>query len=568
MIRRTASLALLASLVAAGSAGAQSLASVRPTDQRPTSAASAADVCATLSDRVIGGSRLATDVVPETAAVPAYCRIRGTIAPRLNFEIRLPTAWNRKLYYGGGGGYNGVIPDLVVAPLKQGYAQVASDSGHQDATGMSAAFVENDPTAARLFGSEAVPTVMAVTVQILTEAYGAPPSQSYFEGCSTGGREALMAVQRHPHLFDGVIARAPAFNWVGFMGAFHATARAAAAQGGAFSPAKAALLAQHVRNACDELDGLVDGVVANRDACTAEQIEIDAPRCAEGANLEDDCLSDAQLSVVETWTADHVFRGSVGTYRNRGFPLSGNEDDPAGFGLWVTGNGDVRQGGYFMMQDTTARHYLARNPDADSLAYTPWDQDPAALDAMAALNDATDPDIRAFIDGGGKLIVWQGGSDAALSVASTIDYMTQVTQAVGAARAADSTRFYVAPGVNHCAGGAGPDQTDLLAALDRWVVDEIAPATLLAERVESDGRPARSLPLCQYPAYPRYTGSADDEGAARQAANFTCITARPANEHAGRSSTASSAHHLIPTRPAPLALAMSSQPGSISASTH
>ncbi|WP_157004457.1 tannase/feruloyl esterase family alpha/beta hydrolase [Brevundimonas nasdae] len=503
MIRRTAALALVVSGLGAWPAVAQVTAERADRDKPISSAASAADVCAALSNRVIDGSRLAADLVPATAAAPVYCRVRGTIAPRLNFEIRLPQHWNRKLYYGGGGGYNGVIPELVVAPLKQGYAQVVSDSGHQDPTGMSAAFVQNDPAAARLFGSEAVPTVMAATLQILTEAYGAPPSKSYFEGCSTGGREALMAVQRNPGLFDGVIARAPAFNWVGFMGAFQATARAAAAPGGSFGPAKAALLARHVRAACDGLDGLIDGVVANRDACTAEQIGLGTLRCADGADLGDACLSDAQLTVVKTWTADHVFQGLRGIYLSKGYPLSGNEDDPAGFGLWATGNGDVRQSGYFVMQDSTVKYYLAKDPNADSLAYAPWDRNPQALDAMAALNDATDPDIRAFIDGGGKLIVWQGGSDAALSVASTIDYMVQMTQAVGPERAADSTRFYVAPGANHCGGGAGPDQTDLLDTLDRWVMDETAPGVLLAEKFDPQGARERSLPLCLFPQYPR-----------------------------------------------------------------
>ncbi len=526
MIRRTAALALLTSLLAAFPAVARVTSGGTETGQHSATPASAADVCQALANRVIGGSRLATDLVFATAAAPAYCRVRGTIAPRLNFEIRLPQTWNGKLYYGGGGGYNGVMPDLVVGPLRQGYAQVVSDSGHQDPTGMSAAFVENDPLAARLFGSEAVPTVMAATVQILSAAYGAPPSRSYFEGCSTGGREALMAVQRNPDLFDGVIARAPAFNWVGFMGAFHATARAAAAEGGAFSPAKTALLARHVRDACDGMDGVVDGITANRAGCTADRITLQDLRCAGGADLGDACLSDAQLAVVNTWTADHAFRGSNATYSSKGYPLSGNEDDPAGFGLWATGNGDVRQSGYFVMQDSTVQYYLAKDPNADSLAYMPWDRNPAPLDAMAALNDATDPDVRAFIDGGGKLIVWHGGSDAALSVRSTIDYMTAMNQAVGPQRAAAATRFYVAPGVNHCGGGAGPDQTDLLVALDRWVMENAAPATLLAEKFDAGGTPVQSLPLCQYPLYPRYVGPANDADAARRAANFVCVVPR------------------------------------------
>ncbi|WAC60924.1 tannase/feruloyl esterase family alpha/beta hydrolase [Brevundimonas sp. SL130] len=492
----------------------------------PTTSATA--VCHALSGREVGGSKLVTALIAETEAAPAYCRVSGTIAPKLNFEIRLPQTWNSKLYYGGGGGYNGVMPELVVAPLVQGYAQVVSDSGHQDPTGMSAAFVEGDQHAARLFGSEAVPAVMATTLQIISTAYGSPPSQSYFEGCSTGGREALMAVQRNPDLFDGVIARAPAFNWVGFMGAFNAAARAAAAPGAAFGQAKAALLARHVRDACDGLDGLVDGVVSHRAACTPGIIRLETLRCVGGGDLGDTCLSDAQLALVRTWTADIVFNGVKDVYSNRGYPLSGNEDDPAGFGLWATGNGNVRQSGYFLMQDSTVQYYLAKDRSADSLAYIPWDRDPEALEEMAALNDATNPDIRAFIDGGGKLIVWQGGSDAALSVESTIDYMTRMKQAVGPARAEAATRFYVAPGVNHCGGGAGPDQTDLLLALDRWVMNVAVPETLVAQKLGTADAPGRSMPLCRYPRYPRFSGRPEDLDATKLAANFTCSTPVPA----------------------------------------
>ncbi|WP_425982991.1 tannase/feruloyl esterase family alpha/beta hydrolase [Brevundimonas sp. TWP1-2-1b1] len=307
------------------------------------------------------------------------------------------------------------------------------------------------------------------------------------------------------------------------LGAFNATARAAAPGGGAFGPAKAALLARHVRDACDGLDGVANGIVANRAACTAERTRLESLRCVDGVDAGDTCLSDAQLAVVNAWTADHAFQGSNATYSSKGYALSGNEDDPSGFGLWATGNGDVRQSGYFVMQDSTVQYYLAKDPKADSLGYTPWDRNPQALDAMAALNDATDPDIGAFIAHGGKLIVWQGGSDAALSVDSTIDYMMQMARAVGPERAAAATRFYVAPGVNHCGGGVGPDQTDLLVALDRWVMENAAPATLLAEKFDAEGAPVQSLPLCQYPLYPQYAGPPNDAAASKKAANFICV---------------------------------------------
>jgi hypothetical protein len=224
---------------------------------------------------------------------------------------------------------------------------------------------------------------MSTTLEAITVAYGQPPSKSYFEGCSNGGREALMNVQRYPNLFDGVIARAPAYNWVGFMGAFNRTAKALAAPGGAFSPAKTALLAKSVLDACDGFDGIVDGVVSNQAACTPAMFDPASLRCQGGADTGDGCLSDAQLAVVDAWTTDAVFTGEP-TFRNAGWSLTGNEDSPTAFGLWVSGNGAVTNALQFLFQDTTVKNYLARDPNANSLAYAPWDQNQNALSVDAA----------------------------------------------------------------------------------------------------------------------------------------------------------------------------------------
>jgi len=514
----SASVLMSASGVSAQTGAAQG---VTPDDAKAT-IATAQMACASLSGRTIGGATLTTVIVNVNGAAPAYCKVSGTIAPSLNFEIRLPATWNGKLYYGGGGGYDGSIPPVSVPALAAGYAEVVSDGGHQG-DGMSAAFAFTDTFAAQLFGSLSVPAVMSAALKVVTAAYGTPPAKSYFEGCSNGGREALMAVQRNPNLFDGVIARAPGYNWVGFMGAFNRTAKALAAPGGAFSRAKTALLAKHVRDACDGLDGIIDGVVANPAACTAKILNVGALRCVGGADTGDSCLSDAQLAVVKAWTTDAIFAGSR-TYHSKGYNLTGNEDDPFNFGIWVSGDGDVRKAGQYLFQDTTVKYVLARDPKADSLKYSPWDQNQIALYALAALNDATQTDIRAFIQAGGKLIVWHGGSDAALSVNSTIEYMTNMEKSVGAKSAAGSTRFYVAPGVDHCEGGAGADKTDLLTALDQWVTKGIAPATLTAQKLDSNGAVILTVPLCQYPQYPRYIGPANNAAAAKLASSYTCTS--------------------------------------------
>ncbi|MEJ1130304.1 tannase/feruloyl esterase family alpha/beta hydrolase [Variovorax sp. CCNWLW225] len=478
--------------------------------------------CSDLNGKTVAGAALTAVMEAASAGTPVYCKVTGTIAPALNFQISLPAAWNGKLYYQGGGGYNGAISPPGAPALSQGYAVVASDSGHQD-SGLSADFALTDTFAAQLFGSLSVPTVMSTATETLATAYGALPAKSYFEGCSNGGREALMAVQRSPNLFDGVIARAPAYNWVGFMGAFNRNSRALAAPGGAFSAAKTALLSTQVRNACDALDGITDGVVSNQAACTPAVVNVAALRCAGGGDTGDSCLSDAQLDVVASWTTEATFTGSP-TFRNAGWNLTGNEDDPGAWRTWLTGDGNVTMALQFLFQDTTVKNYLARDRTVDSLAYTPWDQNQNALYAMAALNDATNADIRPFINSGGKLILWHGGNDAALSARSTVEYHANMRNAVGAPAADASTRFYVAPGVNHCAGGPGADSADLLTALDQWVTKSAAPATLVAEKRDADGAVVLSRPLCQYPQYPRYTGPANDAAASRLAANYACTS--------------------------------------------
>jgi hypothetical protein len=488
-----------------------------PTQQQIT----AQQACDALDGKAIAGATLTAAAVAASGAVPTYCKVSGNIAPSLNFEMRLPQTWNGKLHYGGGGGYNGVIPSLNLAALNMGYADVSSDSGHQGGNVFSADFALNDTNAAQLFGSLSTPTVMSSALQLIKTAYGSTPTRSYFEGCSNGGREALMNVQRYPNLFDGVIARAPAYNWVGLLGHFNRTAKAVATTGSSFTLAKTQLLAKSIRDACDGLDGIVDGVVSNAAACTTAVFNPASLRCAGGVDTGSTCLSDAQLAVVTSWTTDAVFAGSP-DFRNAAWSLSGNEDDAGAWPAWVTGNGTGTNSYQFLFQSTTVKNYLARDPTANSLTYTPFDQNQNALYALSALNDATKTDIRPFQNRGGKLLLWHGGNDSALSSNATIEYYNNVKTTVGAVNADSFMRLYIAPGVDHCAGGPGADSSDLLSALDAWVEKGSAPAILVADKKDASGTTLFSRPLCVYPKYPRYSGPANDAIAAKLASSYTC----------------------------------------------
>lgn len=209
--------------------------------------------CEALAGRTFGTATVVSAATQGASnSAPEHCLVKGLILPQLNFEVRLPSEWNQKLFFQGGGGYNGTVPAANRAVLLAGYAQVASDSGHQ-ANSLDASFALNDPLARRLFGSVSVPTVVGPAVEIVQAGFGKAPSRKYMEGCSNGGREGLMSVQRYPHLFDGVIARAPVYNWVGTIGTEHRTSIARAATGSSFTAEKLSLLAGE--RSCQEQAG-------------------------------------------------------------------------------------------------------------------------------------------------------------------------------------------------------------------------------------------------------------------------------------------------------------------------
>lgn len=495
----------------------------------PAAPVSASQACEALKGKTLGGATVATaTMVDATAASPAHCKINAAIAPALQLELAIPDRWNGKLVYAGGGGFDGQIQNFMWSGpgvLAAGYAIVQSNGGHAGSSLVDASFAL-DAAQAALFGSGSVPATTAAAKAMLHAAFGSDPQRAYFEGCSNGGREGLMAAQRNPTLFDGVIARAPVYNWTGVMGHFNRNAKAIAAPGSGFTGAKLMLLAKAVRDACDAGDGIADGIVSNLSAC---HVDPNSLRCPAGADTGDNCLSDAQLAVVQSWTAPASF--GHGAYTSPGWALSGNEDAPAGPGgaggwsTWFTGStGNGSDGLQTAFQDGIVKYYLARDPNANSLTYD-WDSNQATLQAMATLNDATNADLRPFMNHGGKLILWHGGSDPALPQRATTAYYENMKATMGGQSTLEGfVRYYQAPGVGHCFGGPGADAVNLVEVLDKWVDQGTPPGQPTATRINSDGGTVLSRPLCQYPQYPRYTGPANDSNAATMASNYTCTT--------------------------------------------
>lgn len=488
------------------------------TSATPAGPATATDVCAKLNGASVGGAaNLIATVVPATATTPTYCKINGDLPPKLAFEVRLPDNWNGKLYYQGGGGMNGSIPRVNAAALARGYAAVASNGGHTGTT-TDGTFAINDPYALQMWGSLSIPTTMSAAVPIIKSAYGKEPTQRYYQGCSTGGREGMMTTQRFPNLFDGVIAGDPSYDIVGLIGSWDRTLKRLAAPGGALTDAKLKVVGQAVRNACDKLDGISDGVVSNVAACQ-QSFNVSTLRCPGGADTGNSCLSDAQLASVASNTTIATFGTAPNTYTQVGHPFTGLEDANGSWNRWMTGDGDYTKTSGWAFTDTIIRGMLARDLSRNSLTYSY--SDPAAMWSLASTVNATSTDIRPFVNRGGKLILWHAGADPAYPAAGTAAYFSALPATIGQAATDSAVRFYEPPGVLHCGGGPGADTIDFLQTLDDWVTKGVAPETLTASKVVN-GAVTFTRPLCRYPAYPRYTGPANDAAAAALASNYTC----------------------------------------------
>lgn len=457
-------------------------------------------------------------------AIPAYCKVLGEIdahrgadgkAYGLTFELALPDAWNGRFLFQGGGGLNGALRLPLGAEaagdrpaLARGFAVVSTDGGHRAAV-FDASFIA-DQQAALDFAFASVPTVAAAAKRIVAAYYARPPARSYFDGCSTGGREGMESVERYPTLFDGVITGAPAMRtdysnialkWAAV--AFNRIAPMDPATGkpipgGAFSRADRELIVSGVLKACDALDGLKDGMIFNVRACRFDP----AVLACKGSKTAG-CLSAAQVQALHTAFGGPVTPGGRRIYAAHPYDtgIAGEPPTmlPAGFLLNSTA-GPVGGGTLPLSIDLEADAAIAE------------------ADAMQQLID-TDrwTNLSTFAAHGGKQILYHGMSDPWFSAFATLDYYERVTRANGGAeKTRDFARLFLVPGMGHCQGGpATLDHFDLLSPLVEWVEHGRAP-----DRVVATGRslPGRSRPLCVWPLHAQYGGHGDPN----RASSFAC----------------------------------------------
>ena len=461
---------------------------------------------------------------PHAWAAPrAFCSVQARLTPAagsdIQVELWLPDAaeWNRKLLGGGNGGFGGNfdMPHSEMLPaLRRGYAAVGTDMGHETPGllgPMTARWAYGHPQKLIDWDYRAIHLTNLFAKEMIRAYYGSAPRQSYFQGCSDGGREALMEALRYPADYDGIIAGAPASPWTRTMTEFVANYQALnGAPDAELTDNDLKLIHDAVLTRCDARDGVKDGIVSNPHACDLNPAVL---LCKSGQRQG--CLNDAQIRAVRK-----IYQG----LRTDGVQISSGFEPGSelNWNPWIIGPNalDARFGTEFY------RWIVYKNPNWTTSGSDVGRDFADAEQRMGRMLNSDSPDLRAFMRRGGKLVLYQGWADPVIPPLNTITYYDALTKELGAN--AGQIRLFMVPGMSHCSGGAGPNVFDTVGPLDRWVEGGIAPERLIATKYDNDdpsGKALMTRPLCAWPKRARWTGS----GSIREAASFVCAApgARP-----------------------------------------
>lgn len=449
------------------------------------------------------------------AANPNFCRVTAiTTHPpagdKVKIWVAIPMAnWNGRFLGNGGGGFVGGSAAGVNQGVALGFAAGATDTGHDGGNANFAVDANGrlNWQAIRDFAHVGIHE-MTVTGKALTQAmYGVAPKYSYWNGCSTGGRQGLMEAQRYPQDYNGIAAAAPAINWTNLM---MQSIWGSMLMNTASNPIPACKLAAATTAAvaaCDAMDGVKDGVIEDPGRCNYD------PKALVGTSADCGAFTQADVDIIR-----RLWQGPM---REDGTFLWYGQSRGADLTALAASRGTPLAPQAFPFAVDWIKYFLTQNPQFDWTTIKPaayeayWDQSYEQYGIVIGTDNA---DLTAFRDRGGKAIVWHGWADQLITADSSIHYYKRVQRQMGGAKkTSEFARFYLAPGVSHCAGGPGPQPTGVLDALVNWVEDGRAPETLLATRRNQTGV-TRSRPLCQWPLVAKYKGS----GSTDEAANFVC----------------------------------------------
>jgi pimeloyl-ACP methyl ester carboxylesterase len=456
---------------------------------------------------------------PYAGTLASYCRVDGVIDERIGeggkpyaigFAIAMPEKWNGRFMMQGGGGLNGSVATPLgssaagdMTALQRGFAVVTTDTGHQGTHGFDASFF-SDQEATLNFLYQAIGKVAITSKQIVAQYYGKSIEHSYFMGCSTGGREAMIMSQRYPRLFDGIVAGAPAmrtsFSNLADKWVMTSLAKIAPKDTQGYPNLAQALSAQDKKvvmdgllKQCDALDGVADNMISNVVGCKFDPLSV-----ACSATNKDACISPEKAKAIKVGFVGP--KNSLGVQVYPGFWFDTGITETQGIpGLLNPGNHPIV--GKITSTDM--------NVDQEAMAAST----PAAFVGDSAYWTL----LNTFSNNGGKLMFYHGVSDPWFSAQETARYYDQlVNDNGGEEHVSQWSRLFLIPGMGHCGGGsAALDQFDLIDPIVSWVERNQAP-----EKIQVTGQafPNRSRPLCSYPSYAHYTGKGDSE----KAENFEC----------------------------------------------
>jgi len=413
-----------------------------------------------------------------------YCRLVGTIDERIGFEVRLPIdEWNGKLLVQGCRAYCGVLmTDDADDALARGYAVAGTDMGHEGKI-TEAHWAYDNAEAERDFADRATHFTAVAAKIIIDMFYDRRPARSYFRGCSTGGRQGLIAAVRHPDDFDGIVAGAPVFMSRGTLNLLNmGGVNLGAAPDDVLDGEALSLLHDRVLRQCDALDGTTDGVLDDPRACDVDPTDLI-------------CEGDGGAGCLTRRQADAAARIYSGARAADGGllapgPLAGSELN------WVAGI-TPRSGStpfYYQLAEDSLR-YLAFDDDpgpAYSAAEFDLERDTPRMASTSTRMNPEATDLKAFRKRGAKMLLYHGWQDDSVSPLNSVDYYAEVAAAVGNLKKTQRFfRAFMVPGMNHCAGGPGPSDIDWLSALEDWVERDMAPNTLVGRSPDGTARTLR-----------------------------------------------------------------------------
>jgi hypothetical protein len=437
---------------------------------------------------------------PDIISVP-FCKVSGRISKEIDFVLLLPQNWNGRFLMSGGGGFVGTIQNNLIRYVNTGYITVGTNTGHRG-NPLTAEWALNNMERQINFGRLAVHRTATVSKSIINSFYCNYPVFSYFLGCSRGGGQAMVEAQFYPEDFNGIVAGAPAFNWPAIGAKYMQGCQlnypdAKNLTKPVITGDNLKLLQEHVLKQCDNIDGLNDKIINDPRDCKFDFSKL--PVCPDD-NAGPNCITKQQLAAIKAIYSPLLVEDKE-VYPS--FPF-GLEAEKGSWDAWIAGSGQLPSL-HYMFGTNMLKFLVYNNPAWD---YTKYDFKKFFDDTRYASSylDATQTDYSDFKKARGKMIMYHGWNDAALSAYATIQHYED---AMKKDRDLQSyIRLFLLPGVLHCDGGTGPDNVDWVKLIQDWTESDKTPDRVIFSKKEN-GKTLMTRPVYPYPKVTAYNGKGE-----------------------------------------------------------